>query len=351
MIEFLKLLSIVLAPLLLVFPIVIYLYKTRHKGRVEWSFWKYCRTFDAIHGLGSQPLFSIAIVYPIGLFVSTGIWAWSGYNLDISSDGFIKFIELSKLSLGLLGLSIPFGILTARLHGTKQTALQIEKANEQIVNTEKQIIETQQKNKTDLYLAHYKHFCDHVSMIEKSYIDDYILKKDSTLLFHKKQLYKLLYPNSSISKGIGVRSMALLNDTQSRLKRLYSVLEDCHPTNREGACDVLDSLHRAVDSLLYGLSINNPIQIIQTSVISTEKRTFLKIFKQDYDLISLVDFVISITDELYDFDIPLTFEQRDTLRLDIVPGALPQGVYGKIDTLNDAIRSAVIKRRQPSIAI
>ncbi|MGM8892084.1 hypothetical protein ACS8FA_14715, partial [Psychrobacter sp. 1Y1] len=157
--ELLNLVNIVATPLVVfVLPILMFLYKYRHSDNKDISFIKYSCTFDATHGLARQPLFWVAIVYPIGLFFFTGLYAWAGTNFDISATGFNQFIEISKLPLGLLALSLPLAVLTARLHGTKQTAMQIQK-------TEQQIKEAQQKNKTDLYLAHYKHFCEHIDSI------------------------------------------------------------------------------------------------------------------------------------------------------------------------------------------
>tara|TARA_R110001583_G_scaffold41789_1_gene132925 strand:- start:155 stop:1279 length:1125 start_codon:yes stop_codon:yes gene_type:complete len=201
-----KLLFSIFAPLFLVIPIVVLLYSTRHEDREIWSFGKYFRTFDAKHGLGSQPLFAIAIVYPIGLFFSTGIWAWSGLVLELSADGFNQFIEISKLPLGLLALSLPLAVLTARLHGTKQTALQIMKSNDQITNTLKQISETQQKNKTDLYLSHYKYFSECILEIETTWqLEDKEINtlNNKTPTVNKKRCHHYLYPDASLTNGIG----------------------------------------------------------------------------------------------------------------------------------------------------
>jgi len=202
-------------------------------------FKEFISTFDANHGLGSQPLFWVAITYPIGLFFSTGSWAWVGLELEITSKGFNQFIEISKLPLGLLALSIPLAVLTARLHGTKQTALQIEKANEQIANTEKQIIETQQKNKTDLYIAHYNHFQQFIESCISTYesLFDSKLKKDLDIRIDIRLLYSRWYPNSSIHYGVGAfnsKASEELLDTLSELNELASsILFNCKKTDPE----------------------------------------------------------------------------------------------------------------------
>ncbi|MGI2186653.1 hypothetical protein ACROAG_06535 [Shewanella oncorhynchi] len=212
--EYLKLLSIVAAPLILILMLAILLYQNRHSDRIDTTFMAYNTAFDPYHGLASQPIFWMTIAYPIGLFFSTGFWAWYDYNLSITAEGFIKFIEISKLSLGLLGLSIPLAVLTARLHGTKQTALQINK-------TQSQIKETQQKNKTDLYLAHYKHFCDHINELEKKWLKrTFSHMKSSTKVtqftINKKKCYDILYPESSLHNGISAIS-SILYDQQIKL--------------------------------------------------------------------------------------------------------------------------------------
>ncbi|ABZ75871.1 hypothetical protein Shal_1303 [Shewanella halifaxensis HAW-EB4] len=133
---------------------------------LDTSFPFYFTHFEPKDGLELQTPFWASIFIPIILFICTGIFAWSGSTPDLSAQGFITFLLISQLPIGLLALAIPLAVLTGRIHGTKQTALQIEKANVQIENTEKQILETQQKNKTDLYLAHYKHFSEHLVALE-----------------------------------------------------------------------------------------------------------------------------------------------------------------------------------------
>lgn len=288
MIEFLKLLSIVLAPLLLVFPIVIYLYKTRHKDRIKWSFGKYCRTFDANHGLGSQPWFSISITYPIGLFLSTGIWAWSGYNLDISSDGFITFIEISKLPLGLLGLSIPLGVLSARLHGTKQTALQINV--------------TEQKNKTDLYLSHYNHFNGYIdNLIEILEINDD--NKNSTP-FLKHTLYKVLYPDSSIDNGTGDISEGLYIRACDHMRSICEIIlriKTKHMNSNEFH-DLISTLTNRTSNLLKSVGVNKEHLFLSNMCETYQGPANLTYFTDYQTLSSVPDILLKIIKYIYSFD-------------------------------------------------
>lgn len=76
--------------------------------------------------LGHQPLFWIAMVLPVALFLIFGYLSWIGSSPQWDSKGFSHFIEISKLPLGLLTLAIPFTALVTSMHRSIQTAKQIE---------------------------------------------------------------------------------------------------------------------------------------------------------------------------------------------------------------------------------
>ncbi|WP_076542644.1 hypothetical protein [Shewanella sp. UCD-KL21] len=258
--ELSKLLISIFAPLLLVFTIVLLLYLTRHKDRSSWGFWKYFRTFDPSHGLGSQPLFAIAIVYPIGLFFSTGIWTWSGLSLELSADGYKQFIEISKLPLGLLALSIPLAALTARLHGTKQTALQISKA-------ETQINEVKQKNKTDLYLAHYKHFCEYIEQVETKIESNKfptILQSGAKIKIDTKKCYIKLYEDSSLRNGPGGITTTILNNLTEELilnlAETIKFIKEFPIDDEDNQLYLYESHLRRVNTQIYSILRKMPIQ-------------------------------------------------------------------------------------------
>ncbi len=109
-------------------------------------------------GAMEQTLLWICLCTPIAYFLTTGAFAWHPYSLAMSADGFNKFIEISKLPLGLLSLSIPLTILALRLHSTQQTALQIAKTTRQIEITEK-------KNNIDAFYAHRKALIEYYEKI------------------------------------------------------------------------------------------------------------------------------------------------------------------------------------------
>ncbi|OOE78234.1 hypothetical protein BZG72_15700 [Salinivibrio sp. PR6] len=100
-------------------------------------------------GLENQWLFWLAVLTPLSLALALALPVWLEYSLSFSAKGYGTFLKISALPIGISSLSIPLGVLIGRLHGTKQTALQISEA--------------QATNRTNLYLAHYEHFCDHLA--------------------------------------------------------------------------------------------------------------------------------------------------------------------------------------------
>ena len=110
--------------------------------------------------LTSQKLFWAAILIPLISFVYFGVFAWAGHSVEMSSVGLNKFIEISKLPLGLLSLSIPFVAIITGLHRSIQTAAQISSANIQIELAKR-------KNSIDELFSREKNFVDKCAYIEK----------------------------------------------------------------------------------------------------------------------------------------------------------------------------------------
>ncbi|HGJ0772413.1 TPA: hypothetical protein ACJWBW_004534, partial [Salmonella enterica subsp. enterica serovar Concord] len=82
-----------------------------------------------------------------------GIFSWMGHSPQFDADGFSNFIEISKLPIALLSLSIPFVAIVANIHRTIQTENQIRK-------TQQQIDLVTEKNRSDAYYAHLKNYSD-----------------------------------------------------------------------------------------------------------------------------------------------------------------------------------------------
>ncbi len=122
---------IVLIGLVTVFMVSYTISKVNKRG--------FCSSFK-LHpeeGLSKQGMFWIAIFLPISMFLTTGAFAWWGCEFSLSSPGYINFFIISKLPLGLLALAFPLGLMVTRIHGTEQTASQINKVNIQLDNAKR----------------------------------------------------------------------------------------------------------------------------------------------------------------------------------------------------------------------
>jgi len=268
----------------------------------------YFTHFDPNNGLERQSPFWASIFIPIILFCSTGIFVWIETTPNVSAEGFNTFISISQLPIGLLALAIPLAVLTGRIHGTKQTALQIEK-------TQNQIDETQQKNKTDLYLAHYNFFSNYLAEMSNSFSNDKALKAHSVLRFDVNHLYRNLYPNSSMSSGC-----------QPKVNRRFEIIhpifeslnQDVKQINIIGYSDcgfyrLLKEINVKTKRIIDLLGINNQLEDIfevnshylsnnYVDYQNDEKNQSVTIFNECEDLKNIPNLLIRITQLLYKFD-------------------------------------------------
>lgn len=113
--------------------------------------------------LFKQPLFIIVTAYPVYLFMLFGAWIWKGYSLNLSSQGYGLFLEISKFPLIILASSVPLGAIVNNVHRTIQTEKQIDDAGE--------------KNRNDIYYGHVKFILDQFDKIKgKQMIYDHRLE-------------------------------------------------------------------------------------------------------------------------------------------------------------------------------
>lgn len=99
-----------------------------------------------------QPLFILSIAYPVFLFLFFGAWAWQGHHVDLSSEGYLLFLNISKFPLIILAASVPLAAIVNNVHRT--------------IQTEKQIDDTGLKNRNDIYYGHLKFILDQLEKIE-----------------------------------------------------------------------------------------------------------------------------------------------------------------------------------------
>lgn len=140
---------------------------------------------DPSKGLENQTLFWLSVVIPVIFALGLSILALHEYSWSLSVDGYETFLKANALPIGISSLAIPLGVLFGRLHGTKQTALQISEA--------------QARNRAELYLAHYSHFKDH---FEDSHRYEIELRNQKKMSFDCRRLYRNIYPNNGLINGI-----------------------------------------------------------------------------------------------------------------------------------------------------
>jgi len=157
--EYFKLFAYLTAPIFLsiiIIKIAFRVYNSRRISKQKDHETIYPFLPNSSKGLAEQGYLWLSILAPTLYFIVLGIVAWQGYSISLTAEGFSEFLNISKLPIGLLSLSIPLSILVARIHATHQTSLQIAATQTQIAATRIQIAATQAKNNMDGYYAHRK---------------------------------------------------------------------------------------------------------------------------------------------------------------------------------------------------
>ncbi|GEM_PF-793917 len=135
--------------------------------------------------LTHQPLFKAALIIPITSFFLLGSIVWIGHGIKLDTDGFNNFLNISKLPLAVLSLSIPLGVVVNNIHRT--------------IQTDKQIKEAQRKNTIDGFYAHRKNTIEIIEKIELQCLMIYGIKYQ--MKFNNSySCYKAYYPSASQSK-------------------------------------------------------------------------------------------------------------------------------------------------------
>lgn len=163
--------------------------------------------------LDKQNLFWIAIFAPIVYFFLLGCIAWSGTEIDHSWNGFNKFLEISKLPIGILALSPIFGVFVSNVHRTIQT-------EKQISATEIQITIAEAKNISDGFYSHNKYIIEELKSIKEKN-DELEMSIESP-----NRLYKKIYTNSNIKNGYDETiNICFIKDINDQIGKLNSKIE------------------------------------------------------------------------------------------------------------------------------
>ncbi|AZS77375.1 MAG: hypothetical protein E2591_21300 [Achromobacter sp.] len=168
--------------------------------------------------LSAQPIFWISILVPAASFLFFGCFSWQGYEFDWSPNGYAKFIEISKLPLAFLSLSIPFSAIVAAIHRTTQTASQMQQAALQLSMASA-------KNSLDGFYAHQKDFIEHVATWK--FGETKIFNSDdrisSVYVAYPRLLYRKIYPGA---KGTAEASYSVEPSFEAAIRLKIASIND-----------------------------------------------------------------------------------------------------------------------------
>ncbi|MCJ2374544.1 hypothetical protein [Pseudomonas sp. RGM 3321] len=170
---------------------------------------------DATTGASNQKLLWMSIIIPFFYFLEFGFLAWWGSTPDYSAKGFVEFLRISSLPLGLLSLCLPLSLLVLRLHSTKQTAEQIKI--------------TRVKNNADAFYAHRKAMIEYFALFpEKKYTSELVGRFDA-----HPSLHMHFFGTSNIQKGVESldnkkkkQCIQLLNEIKENIMAFMSIDND-----------------------------------------------------------------------------------------------------------------------------
>lgn len=91
-----------------------------------WAAYKTGNRWLNHNSLHRQPVFWIAVMWPTSAFLLLGSEVWFNYVPPTTETGYEKFLEISKLPLGVLASGLAAAAFIASIHRSIQTAKQIE---------------------------------------------------------------------------------------------------------------------------------------------------------------------------------------------------------------------------------
>ncbi|XQS16361.1 hypothetical protein ACJ6TS_20690 [Citrobacter telavivensis] len=170
--------------------------------------------------LTKQYLFKQSLRIPCLSSLYFGILSWVGHTPQFNNEGFINFIEISKLPIALLSLTIPFVIVVNNIHRT--------------IQTDKQIEEAKRKNIADSYYSHFKHIVDYFTNLPPKTLKlDIPYVKDSKQEFkfnYPIHLYKFIYNENDPEHGVLSTNRIYMKKLTDLLLNIVDLLENLNPS-------------------------------------------------------------------------------------------------------------------------
>lgn len=178
--------------------------------------------FDHEQLLKQRP-FQVALIVPFFSFLYFGVMSWWGHTPKFDSEGMSVFLDISKLPLLILSLTLPLGALTANIHRTYQIKRQIDLSEE--------------KNLSDIYYAHNKYYVETFSKINAN--------------------RELITPKSErVNESLkGVNNLAVsIGSPHSLYSKIFPSSSPVLGANYTPSKKALSTIHRALDRILDSFS-------------------------------------------------------------------------------------------------
>ncbi|CAI0768873.1 Uncharacterised protein [Serratia fonticola] len=195
--------------------------------------------------LSEQWLFRLSILIPLSISILLCIPLWFKTEWDFSAKGYDAFLNLYKLPIGVLSLSIPFVAIVAHIHRTIQTS--------------EQISTTRRKNAADSFFAHHKFMIEAINKISEKNMSRFLNYKYK--IEDPYHLYDNFFKNSSYEKGIDSSNInSLVDKIENEVENIKASL--CiakeEMDNKHLKITLLAEIMRAVKEIESILSIRVP---------------------------------------------------------------------------------------------
>lgn len=247
--------------------------------------------------LQKQWLFKLAIIFPLVSSLYFIICLSAPYSFRFDSHGYNTFLEINKFSLSILALSPILGVFVVYVHRSIQS-------EEQRKISEKQLSESQNKNKADMYYSKRKFISEQL---------DYVNEGFNYKLRNVNELYNLAFlVGDNFNDEINAKFYIYLNDTIkliiSDIEKINVFTQELKSTNIaydkiiDKISDCITGILRSVNALETQLLIEpksmNEFKTIRTS-INTKYSYYSLTEKNEADKNKFISNVLYVIDDIY----------------------------------------------------
>ncbi|HGK8533074.1 TPA: hypothetical protein ACJ7RJ_003493, partial [Yersinia enterocolitica] len=198
--------------------------------------------------LSKQWPFWISIFFPLIISILLSIPLWIDTTLDISANGYNKFLSIYRLPIGVLSLSIPLVAIVAHIHRTIQTAEQIKSARD--------------KNVADGFFSHHKFMIEAFSKIpEKTAREPKV--QYQCKIEEPYDIYNLFFEGSSYNNGVRIDNFdIIIKEIQLHLETIEQIIIRAKKNKLAGESNQFElfQLSGEITKLELYLSLTRPIK-------------------------------------------------------------------------------------------